>query len=98
MTPADKAQWINALRSGDYKQGVGALFQRSSNQYCCLGVLGDLHDLVDGKGRLRNPKDHNYCFLPRALLDGVAQSYLVDMNDQEGKSFAEIADWIEENV
>lgn len=32
--------WVNALRSGEYEQGQGALFYE--NTYCCLGVLCDL--------------------------------------------------------
>jgi len=36
---ADK--WTAALRSGDYKQGPGALCKDGA--FCCLGVLCDLH-------------------------------------------------------
>lgn len=32
--------WVEALRSGKYRQGQGGL--RSSRGYCCLGVLCDL--------------------------------------------------------
>jgi hypothetical protein len=35
-----KAQWIAALRSGEYQQGPGQL--RDGDQMCCLGVLCDL--------------------------------------------------------
>lgn len=35
-----KAQWVAALRSGEYAQGKKAL--SLDNQYCCLGVLCDL--------------------------------------------------------
>lgn len=39
--PKDKIQqWINALRSGEYKQGSGGL--QSEEGYCCLGVACDL--------------------------------------------------------
>lgn len=37
-----KQLWIDALRSGKYKQGLGKL--RDSNNFCCLGVLCDLYD------------------------------------------------------
>ena len=42
-----KELWLKALRSGDYKQGKGALRSddtslRSDDTYCCLGVLCDL--------------------------------------------------------
>ena len=37
---AHRAHWIKALRSGDYKQGRGALVQKYGQvtQFCCLGV------------------------------------------------------------
>lgn len=37
MDPEAKRLWVEALRSGEYKQGVGALNRGDS--YCCLGVL-----------------------------------------------------------
>jgi hypothetical protein len=46
MNPEIKAQWVAALRSGDYVQGRGRL--RTSwgslqpHEFCCLGVLCDL--------------------------------------------------------
>lgn len=43
MDPELKAKWLEALRSGRYQQGHGAL--RSAAQcYCCLGVLADIRD------------------------------------------------------
>lgn len=38
MKKAMKAKWIEALRSGKYKQGNGAL-KKKCDGYCCLGVL-----------------------------------------------------------
>lgn len=43
MHPELKAKWIEALRSGRYKQGRGGL-RDGDNCYCCLGVLADLVD------------------------------------------------------
>lgn len=34
--------WADALRSGDYKQGIGRL-RNEHNHFCCLGVLCNLH-------------------------------------------------------
>ena len=34
-------RWVEALRSGKYKQGAGQL--RTGDSFCCLGVLCDLH-------------------------------------------------------
>lgn len=33
-----KAKWVAALRSGEYKQGIGAM-RSADDGYCCLGVL-----------------------------------------------------------
>ena len=41
MTPELKAQWVEALRSGKYKQGAGFLRSTCDGEdtFCCLGVL-----------------------------------------------------------
>lgn len=36
-----KAKWLEALRSGKYKQGNGVL-RTDDNCFCCLGVLADI--------------------------------------------------------
>jgi hypothetical protein len=41
MNPEVKAQWLQALRSGEYAQTDGCLHNRYG--FCCLGVLCDLH-------------------------------------------------------
>ena len=40
MNPDVKEKWLEALRSGKYKQGTGAL--NKDGRFCCLGVLCDL--------------------------------------------------------
>lgn len=42
---ADK--WVEALRSGKYKQGTGSLCEitHSGEHYCCLGVLCDIANI-----------------------------------------------------
>jgi len=37
MNKENKKLWIEALRSGKFEQGIGALCK--NNKYCCLGVL-----------------------------------------------------------
>lgn len=41
MNKEVKTLWVEALRSGKYKQGTGAL-RNDKNEYCCLGVLCDV--------------------------------------------------------
>jgi hypothetical protein len=43
MDPARKAEWVAALRSGQYTQGKQALRWKEDNRMCCLGVVCDLH-------------------------------------------------------
>jgi len=41
MTPEDKALWVNALRSGEYKQGqyrLTTVTDEGEERDCCLGV------------------------------------------------------------
>jgi hypothetical protein len=45
-------EWVKALRSGEYKQGVGTLFR--DNKYCCLGVLSKVQGRLTAEG-----SDHN---------------------------------------
>ena len=35
-------QWVNALRSGKFTQGKGALADHAREKYCCLGVLCEI--------------------------------------------------------
>lgn len=45
MNEEIKAQWVAALRSGEYVQGKSTLHSVDENgnaQFCCLGVLCDL--------------------------------------------------------
>lgn len=38
-----KAQWIEALRSGEYKQDRDGGQLKTDKGFCCLGVLADLY-------------------------------------------------------
>lgn len=44
MDPEIKKAWVEALRSGRYQQGKGALHRKGlpDDQFCCLGVLCEL--------------------------------------------------------
>lgn len=45
MNPDVKAKWLDALRSGDYKQARDDLRvgEGDGASFCCLGVLADLY-------------------------------------------------------
>lgn len=89
MDPIIKEKWVKALRGGEYQQGRNRFF--SDDAFCCFAV--GYHVLNPGADMTMH-----------TTLDGVhalGLSYkqkdaLIVMNDEEGKSFAEIADYIEE--
>lgn len=43
MRQVTTADWVAALRSGKYKQGVGGL--RRDDRFCCLGVLCEIAEV-----------------------------------------------------
>jgi hypothetical protein len=49
MKPEVKAKWLEALRSGDYKQGKDGL-RKNDDTFCCLGVLCDVYRKETGDG------------------------------------------------
>lgn len=99
MKPELKRKWVKALRSGKFAQTKEKLYDGKG--YCCLGVLC----------RVVRPKDYWYDVHEWANVHGdedfsqerrkelgiseAVQSRLVGMNDNMGKTFSEIADYIE---
>ena len=103
-----KQMWLDALRSGEYKQGQGAL--HIDHSFCCLGVLCDLHrkNSINRLDWEFNRRDNRFEYegeageLPNIINDwaGINNiqklifSKLINCNDS-GSTFAEIADIIE---
>lgn len=102
MNAEFKAKWVEALRSGKYRQTQQAL--REKNAYCCLGVACDISGFgVWDDDRFLHEEGNNTGYLPTGLrermgLEQLQESSLITMNDDEGKTFAEIADYIEANL
>lgn len=92
-----KSKWVAALRSGEYKQCKQTIHDKESNSFCCIGVAAVLHG--------HNPEAHDfstvgYIQLPDAIANGFRNQNTIDLmhlNDS-GKSFTEIADYIEANL
>lgn len=109
MDPHLKADWIEALRSGEFKQGKTHL--KADGAYCCLGVLCEIHPEIkvepayelSEEGDVWCAYSHNKtvrssAYLPaletRELISKWDQTTLAHKNDL-GDTFDEIADWIE---
>lgn len=109
LDPEFKAQWLAALRSGEFKQGKHALCRITpeGDEYCCLGVA---HELIHGpeawgapslllngchSEKRRSVHGNSGWFTPPGLGEG-AKNALAGMNDS-GATFDEIADYIEEH-
>jgi hypothetical protein len=91
------ANWITALRSGKYEKGDTQLYDRATNCYCALGVLGKVmgytfsdsgRDLVDSFGR-----DVGYDPFGNVIVQDL--EVIWGKNDR-GWSFNDIADWLEQ--
>lgn len=123
MNSKVKAQWLAALRSGEYEQGGGAL--RQGNSFCCLGVLCDLAAKQGVGNWIPSPDVHGFLTpgdgrasgaLPPAVVQwaglrsnvahipggvryaiGTRESSTLVLLNDNGYTFAQIADIIEEH-
>lgn len=104
-----RKKWVKALKSGKYQQGKESLRSRT-NKFCCLGVLCDLavrEGVVKWKkrqGEFSIKKESSY--LPDEVkawagLDSnqpsVTKGSLIQLNDDDGLSFKEIAKLIKKD-
>lgn len=106
MNKVIKKAWVAELRSGNYRQGHLAL-RNEDNAFSCLGVLCNVHaqNNPEFAKTQKNPEEYDRCAgLPSPMVlawAGIPRSIaekLARMNDREGKTFREIADWIVKNV
>ena len=106
MKPEIKAQWLTALRSGDYQQGQNYL--RQGDQYCCLGVLCDLYGKAVGSEWEECGEGYYMLHRDTAALPPKVQEWagipgranplcLTSLNDN-GATFEELANIIEEKL
>lgn len=111
MNNTVKQSWLEALRSGHYKQGCARLHYDS--QFCCLGVLVDLY--LQEKGLEWGPGDEaayglsfcgEYAVLPHIVQEWaglsdenpMVEGMPLAIHNDEGASFEEIATIIENNL
>jgi hypothetical protein len=95
-----KAKWVAALRSGEYRQATGLLYWGNPDAYCCLGVLGCVANGTRGRlGAYGSEGFRNGGYdIALKQIGEKAQAKLSRMNDRGGKTFPEIADYIEKHL
>lgn len=81
FTQETKDMWLNALKSGNYKQGYCFLSYPSNDgrRHCCIGVLGDIHPELDNdvlEGHDENP----YTFLGKHIGNELLH-HIYSIND-----------------
>ena len=93
MNPEIKAKWIEALRSGKYRQ-CRDQFTYGRAGFCCLGVL---HHVVQN-GEMEKDVGHTYNVAGLSYLnDPCDRNEFIRMNDDERLTFDQIADRIEKD-
>lgn len=102
-------EWIKALRSGEYKQGINSLcihslYNDKNVRYCCLGVADKCLNLGEtNRDRLINTYkeiglySEGGRFTEKVMKNSLYYESLMSMNDSGEFSFNEIADFIETN-
>lgn len=106
-----KTKWLAALRSGEYEQTTGML--RRDDTYCCLGVLCDVSERgtwvkrggagTTWRWEYELAFDEAPVYLDADLLDGRfdlpadVELDSIELND-DGETFASIADYLEANL
>jgi hypothetical protein len=98
MLTDNQKLWLEALRSGKYKQGHNNL--KTSDSYCCLGVACELSKL-DTWSTEETYLGHKVLIpikVARWLkIHPYKIAYLERLNDLDLLSFSKIADHIEAN-
>lgn len=105
-------KWVAALRSGNYAQTQCQLRYNELDgtaSYCCLGVLCEVAEIprISHASYLFTTENGQEVATSSACAEGwwnkhfgtqLSQQQCWVMNDEQGKSFAEIADYIEKTL
>lgn len=101
-----KKEWVDALKSGKYKKGIGVL--RRDDTYCCLGVFSDLlggkwiKEDVHGVYRCHHTLYSNsVCWLPIDVSKQLKliwhEMKLAEINDNT-EDFSSVIEYIENHI
>lgn len=97
MNAEVKAKWVKALRSGKFKQGQQAMYDRDNNTLCCLGVLCVVQE-IDSLNHMGNGGQYGNVTPPRHLDAGLSNEdiyILLEANDSHEWTFEDIAAYVE---
>lgn len=107
MNKEIKEKWLDALRSGFYQKGKGALITYEHSgivRYCCLGILATILNKPVSNGALKEDIDNKtrktglYHSLQIACdFDNKQAWQLAILNDTK-ETFAEVIEYIEKNL
>lgn len=96
---ARRKRWIDALKSGKFKQAYFKLHTKvgNDNKYCCLGVALKVCNFKYNQDTptTRCTTTLSFLNLKKLGLNIRDQSSLMGLNDYQRKSFPEIAAFIE---
>jgi hypothetical protein len=102
MNPEIKQKWVDALRSGKYKQGQTYLLNKENGSYCCLGVLCEVVGASGWQDDAQLPPEIQDLTGVSALgrIPNAIHGYdlLSALNDSLKYDFNRIADIIEEQL
>lgn len=106
--------WLSALRSGEYKQMRGqinngvykfnneGMMIKRPDEFCCIGVGAACNGMrLEYMKRTDDASKFLGIHNESIVYDRVTHDIpdvLISMNDKDGKTFPEIADWIEANI
>lgn len=97
MDPEIKRLWVEALRSGKYRQHTRFLADMAQTKFCCLGVLNYKVDRKEDPETIFTHGAFEEAFLTVFGIPEDQSLALARMNDS-GSTFAEIADYIERTL
>ena len=96
LTKEEANQWVDALKSGDYKQGYFEFHDYKDDSYCCLGVLCNVLKFKSESSTMISTRGKQGSW-DYPLLSEEDQNKFIHMNDSKSKSFPEIAEAIVEH-
>lgn len=86
FTQEVKDNWLEALKSGKFKQGFLTLYDANEDAYCCIGVLGEITEGLTCS--VKATKGSPYDFLKNSLGESIQEKIwrTNDFNNESNKT------------